>query len=160
MNKSFFDFNFLEIKKTVRILLICFIAAGSYPIPASGSQTKPEDCVVCGRVCCCPEICAPIIKERQNKKNQNVSCCSMENMEIADTKERSQTLMMCGLSSKDPVSALAAQDRLIVFRPVSFFVGIAHSNASHSTHLRIDAPVLLLCPQSGEVLTPPPKHLS
>ncbi len=39
------------------------------PISSGASiQKPPEDCLVCGHACCCPEVCAPLIKKMKEAK--------------------------------------------------------------------------------------------
>lgn len=50
---------------------IRFIAIISLLIPAGPTsayaQKAPQDCVVCGHACCCPDVCAPKILEMIKK---------------------------------------------------------------------------------------------
>ena len=65
------------MKFAFRLGLILFIA-----IPADLSATikgAPQDCVICGHACCCPEMCAPKIAElKARERAARLSICERE----------------------------------------------------------------------------------
>lgn len=58
------------MKFVVRLFLIISILVPAAPLK-SVAQKLPENCIICGHACCCPEMCAPKIKKMKEEANHN-----------------------------------------------------------------------------------------
>ena len=83
------------MKQSFLILLAALVVFGSYPAEALSAPMKNDDCVMCGHVCCCPEIC-----------DQKISSCKIESKDSA-----AGIFIQERVAVKKPVSWLISANR-------------------------------------------------
>ena len=66
-----------RLKKIFCSAVAGILLIGSLPSAPLMAQSRKEDCPICGHACCCPDVCAPLIKEMKKKKA--MSCCASMN---------------------------------------------------------------------------------
>ena len=142
--------------KISRLIIIAFLVCGTVLARSGWAAQQPSDCVVCGHACCCPEMCKPIIEKM---KKEAASHCGVSPERQDVLKGCNQSLSVCGLAPKEPVSSFAFQDRSLLSRPLSVVVGAIRPEAmglssliSYTTNLDFLAPI-------RDVLTPPPEFV-
>ena len=137
----------------LRLFLVVSLLIPSGPVNAF-SQKPSEDCVICGHACCCPEMCKPMIKKM---KEDAASHCGVPAKRPKASNGCEQPLSVCSLTPKDPVSALAFQERSLISRPTSWIIGSLCPDDPGLSSLIFHASQLNLPSPIREVLTPPPE---
>src|SRR5262245_49740096 len=74
------------------LLIVPSFSAG--PLP----QKPPEDCIICGHACCCPEVCAPKLKAMKKKK---VMACHLPDSICKVTPQKQMALLASAKETAD-----------------------------------------------------------
>lgn len=89
-------------------------------------QKPPEDCLVCGHACCCPDVCAPLIK-KMNKEKAAKHCGTDGFVAMSCDQPES----VCRIQSAPPVGL--AEGRPESDRPNPQFLVLNRINLSSHT---------------------------
>jgi hypothetical protein len=143
------------MRKLFHVILVGIIVLGSFPIQSQSAPQKQEDCVICGHACCCPEMCAPKIKELKKKKAH--SHCGVSAVKETAAKGCDQPLSICSLTSNDPISLIFLQERSVLSKPISWLVETVSPNLQRGCQLPPSASILSMNSPTEDVLTPPPQ---
>jgi hypothetical protein len=128
----------------LRLFLIFSLLVPMGPIN-SFAQKPPQDCPICGHVCCCPEMCAPKIKELKDKQSHQAARCY-------------QDMASCRLqSAPNPTGLIHTRENLTIPNPqngiLSFFVDACRGRGFRL----IEREQLFSLSTPSEIPTPPPK---
>ncbi len=125
------------------------------PVNAS-PQKISEDCTICGHVCCCPEICKPLIEKR--KKEAASHCSVAPEKKQAKAELCDQSASSCQIQKLPPAGivnfrneAICSSPRLMILGDVQFSSGLSQRSIREASFfLSFLAPL--------EIPTPPPRH--
>ncbi len=135
---------FTQMRFGLRLFLVFSLLVPTGPVNAF-SQKPSEECAICGHVCCCPEMCAPKIKELKEKQSRAHSGCD-------------QGFSKCRLQSSETPSGLINTRESITFSNPQVRILSVLSNTQQGQEFRIyESDHICSFPISFEIPTPPPK---
>jgi hypothetical protein len=137
------------------IFLAGLVIFGSFPVHGISSPLKPEDCVICGHACCCPEICAPKIKELKGKKAPS-HCSVPEKSYKTGAHGCDQPVSICQFSPSDPISAILLQEKTFI-NPQPGILSVLKPSGGNSPTFSLSEDRFRSSPYFQETPTPPPR---
>lgn len=146
------------MKKILHLFLISLLVLGSYPTAGSATQPKQIDCPICGHICCCPEICAPKIKELKKKRGL-LHCPVTSDRPVKMKQGCDQPVTICRFKSTDPIPAMILQERAVINLRTVIWTGAKPENATESRS-PLEADFLVSPANFQEPPTPPPRRIS
>ncbi len=137
-----------------RLLLIFSLLVPAAPINSS-AQKLPEDCVVCGHACCCPEMCKPLIKKM---KEDAASHCSMQRSQKQSKVEScDQPNSICRLQRAPPAGILNLKNEAAWPNPRLAILGDVNPSSGRSKESIFESSLFLSFLAPLEIPTPPPR---
>jgi hypothetical protein len=134
------------VRKTLLISLMLLVTGSSFYIPPA-QLPLPKDCVFCGHVCCCPEICA---KKKSEWDRDHAQCQRA-------IKGCDQPISVCQVT-QSPTGNLRLEKEEGLQAVPKFFVDLKlPDNHVFQTGISsADADVPRISPQQ-DIPTPPPR---
>ena len=145
------------MKKYFHLFLMSSIIFGSLPVQSGGAEPKVETCLICGHVCCCPEMCQPLIEK--NKKEAASHCSVKRNSPQPKIQSCDLPNSVCQLQSVPSPGFLNFKNEGKFSDPQMTVLSDIDPSSGLSKEAILDSTFLFSCVVFLEISTPPPRRI-